>query len=398
MVNLKKEKNNCDYVWFSPCLSRIFFLILGMVEDTFQLLIQAELYANVTILKKRGRKKGQKNRQPEVAEYNAEEENDEVIEQYGTKSRPNKKKTNSLQLSLPTTFFSHQPNNFFMVPYYKKYGSVLLLDSPITDLSFDELVSMFQKIFPNLMNCELKKFLENHTTESISAILQKNIHYFSDPKFATFESEKKNIFAASVANLANELVKENFMRTCSVCGEKNNFTLVQCLKKCDGFICQSCAVCQISENGNRCIGVGCMSSYDISNFSIIEQHRIQEKAFLNLVIAKRMNEGLFVCDCNGGDDIFFEPKKESLFNGFVLCPRCNKRLCVACGLEHQEGFCALLINEALNGVKDKKNFKPCPHCSTIIEKSEGCLHVQCINCKKFFCFSCGVFFLFVCVF
>ena len=372
---------------------------MDLHEDAFVHLVQSELYANLTNSKKRGRKKGQKNKKTEINELWIEDE-EEIIETYGTKSRPNKKKNSSS--SLQTTFFSPQPYDFFMSSYYKKYGSVLLLDSPITDLSYDELIHIFQKIFPDVMNCDLKRMLENHTKECVSTIIEKNIDFFKNPKFAIFETERKNIFVASVANLANELVKENQTRTCGICYQKKNFPLTQCIKKCHNFICQPCALSHISQNCNRCVGVGCMSSYDMLSFPIIEQNRIREKLFLNTIVAKRMNEGLFVCDCNGnidGNDIFFKPNKDCIFTGFVQCPRCDKRLCVACGLNHEEGFCALLINNALDGIVDRKNFKPCPHCATIIEKADGCLHVQCVNCKKFFCFSCGkdliIFFFFL---
>ena len=35
-----------------------------------------------------------------------------------------------------------------------------------------------------------------------------------------------------------------------------------------------------------------------------------------------------------------------------------------------------------------QNTKACPHCSTAIEKNEGCLHMTCTSCRYEFCWNC----------
>ncbi len=261
----------------------------------------------------------------------------------------------------------------------------MLLDE-ITDLDFEDLLKVFQCLFPKLMNCELKEALGNFRTQSVTSILEKNIALFSNPQLISMSSEKLQIFALSISMLVQDLTKEHLCRTCVVCEKIFDFTLLQCQKKCCAYVCPICIVHQITTNDNRCMGIGCMSSYDIHLLPINDQKRYHEKHYARNVLVKRVNEGLFLCKCN---DEFFKPETSTADLGFVQCPRCDLKLCITCGFDHEEGFCASLINTALAGVANVELFKPCPKCSTIIQKEEGCLHVTCRQCKHTFCYSCG---------
>ncbi len=357
----------------------------------FQKLVYEELYAGLTLLKKRGRKPKQKTSIPLVYDDTDDDEK-EVIKPHGTRTRPRKKQT----VLLDQSFFSPQPAHFYMFPYYNKSGSVLLLDG-ITDLPLHELVNIFQIVFPDLMKCEITAALDACRTESISTILQKNIKLFSNPTFVKMDSEKKNIFAFSIAMLAHDLCTEHKQQTCVVCDKNFDRIIFQCEKKCASFICSSCIVDQISNNTNRCVGIGCVAKYDITVLPIIEQKRFHEKQYAKNVIMKRINENLFLCNCS---DEFFTPncfKKHELFVGFVKCPKCEKNLCVTCGLQHEEdGFCASSVNAALGGLTNADEYKPCPQCATMIQKDSGCLHMQCRQCNNQFCFSCGMLFEIFC--
>ncbi|KZP26845.1 hypothetical protein FIBSPDRAFT_781658 [Athelia psychrophila] len=84
----------------------------------------------------------------------------------------------------------------------------------------------------------------------------------------------------------------------------------------------------------------------------------------------------------------------------IHCPSCLSRVCSACHEEGHEGMtCAerKLNNdpeeqERLNDeLASQSGFKKCPQCTTWIEKTEGCNHVEC-KCGAHICWVCmGIF-------
>ncbi len=347
----------------------------------FQDQVEDYLYDGLVKKKKRGRKPGLKN---QIVDYVKDTEDVEIINKYGTKSRP-KKQSNEI---LSRNFFSSQPDDFLMFSFYHKHGSVLLLDKMNQELSQKEILEVFQTIFPNFMNCELKQLLE--TDQSLIQILKKNILLFSNPIFAEiFQCEKKNLLARSIAIITRDLFSEYCLHNCNICEQQFEYKTFKCKEQClKSNICKQCLIKHL-EIGykNKCIN-NCSSEYDLEEcLSIIDQKRFYEKQHAIMISYKRITKGIFVCNC-GKIDEFKAPPSQT---GFVQCPSCSQLLCVACGLNHLSGFCALLINEALKDL-DSTYFKPCPHCGTIIERAQGCLHIKCINCQEFFCFSCGIDF------
>ncbi len=348
----------------------------------FQLQVNEYLYTGLTKKKKRGRKLGGKNSVYVESLNSINDDEDEVIKKYGTKSRPTRKKHSSI---LARNFFSSQPDDFLMFSFYRNHGSVLLLEKIHQELSQTEILEVFRVIFPNLMNCELLSMLDDGLT--LIEILKKYIISFSNPAFAEiFDCEKKNLLARSIAIIAHDLFVDHCLHTCKICDKQFEYETFKCTQKCDtSSICKSCLNDHLEiRNQNKCIS--CSAEYDLKqSLSIIDQRRFFERQYASSISYKRIKTNIFICNCGE-----FKPKEASS-TGFVECPQCKKSLCVACGLNHLVGFCALLINEALKDL-DTSNFKPCPHCGTIIEKSQGCLHIKCINCHEFFCFSCGHIF------
>jgi len=84
------------------------------------------------------------------------------------------------------------------------------------------------------------------------------------------------------------------------------------------------------------------------------------------------------------------------FNGVATCHECTTSFCLRCGEEpHSPASCDELRrwkekcrNESETANWIIANTKPCPKCSSRIEKNQGCNHITCQQCKYDFCWIC----------
>ena len=84
-----------------------------------------------------------------------------------------------------------------------------------------------------------------------------------------------------------------------------------------------------------------------------------------------------------------------------ICRKCSANICTKCHTTWHEGFdtCGAFKNRS-SGDKEfrkwmsgnKKNRKNCPKCQVPIEKSAGCQHVCCAQCKAHICWNCLKYF------
>ena len=83
-------------------------------------------------------------------------------------------------------------------------------------------------------------------------------------------------------------------------------------------------------------------------------------------------------------------------NVIADCDACTTRFCIKCGEEpHAPLSCKSLElwkekckNESETANWILANTKPCPKCTSRIEKNQGCNHMTCQNCKYEFCWIC----------
>jgi len=78
----------------------------------------------------------------------------------------------------------------------------------------------------------------------------------------------------------------------------------------------------------------------------------------------------------------------------AVCPSCNKTFCTKCQVAWHvnlkcEEYQKQNVNPELLNLIQSKNWKRCPHCKEGVEKSSGCNHMKCIQCKTEFCYICG---------
>ena len=84
-----------------------------------------------------------------------------------------------------------------------------------------------------------------------------------------------------------------------------------------------------------------------------------------------------------------------------ICRKCSANICTKCHTTWHEGFdtCDAFKNHSTGDKEfrkwmsdNKKNRKNCPKCQVPIEKSAGCQHVCCAQCKAHICWNCLKYF------
>lgn len=81
----------------------------------------------------------------------------------------------------------------------------------------------------------------------------------------------------------------------------------------------------------------------------------------------------------------------------VLC-KCGNYFCFKCTKEgHKPVICELVTKWEIQGqesngnLMELDNYRNCPHCGILIERTEGCNRMHCAGtgaCGKFFCWRC----------
>ena len=99
-----------------------------------------------------------------------------------------------------------------------------------------------------------------------------------------------------------------------------------------------------------------------------------------------------ILDCTGW------LKKEE-HNQYSKCNICGKEFCFKC-LRNRDEHAKMKCEEYLKEMKKKddemffkvygeNNIKKCPHCGLYTNRTEGCNHMTCANCKKEWCWLCN---------
>ncbi|KAH8645592.1 hypothetical protein BGZ60DRAFT_424912 [Tricladium varicosporioides] len=69
-------------------------------------------------------------------------------------------------------------------------------------------------------------------------------------------------------------------------------------------------------------------------------------------------------------------------------PKCTARTCRACKKKEHKGVCKEdKEGNIVRKLGEKKGWKCCPSCGSMVEKTEGCLHITC-RCKAQWCYAC----------
>ena len=172
---------------------------------------------------------------------------------------------------------------------------------------------------------------------------------------------------------------ESFEKTkpiiCDICYEsKEIFETSCCLKKS----CLNCEIenFKINQENVKCIQCGKRkSTNEIIDF--LKTHNIND-----LDCFEKKTKDRNYINCLQCKEIMLRPSILQLNDIFITCNTkdCCK-MCFFCGSKFSIDHNCLKLN--LNG-----NFKQCPSCYNILEKTKGCDHMTCGTCGYDFCWIC----------
>ena len=73
----------------------------------------------------------------------------------------------------------------------------------------------------------------------------------------------------------------------------------------------------------------------------------------------------------------------------VTCEKCRQEMCFKCRLAwHDNISCVKALDNEFKAYSKNTLVKPCPNCSSRIEKNDGCNHIHCTRCNYDFCWLC----------
>ena len=76
----------------------------------------------------------------------------------------------------------------------------------------------------------------------------------------------------------------------------------------------------------------------------------------------------------------------------AVCPSCQAATCTGCKAESHLGACREDEHQGqLRRLTQEMNWKVCPSCNIVVERTGGCNHITC-TCGHEFCYNCGMSF------
>ncbi|OQR95878.1 Cullin-associated NEDD8-dissociated protein, partial [Thraustotheca clavata] len=174
--------------------------------------------------------------------------------------------------------------------------------------------------------------------------------------------------------------------------------------RCRHLYCVGCLTGWIQSKVNDrtvpivCCNLECNREIRPSHVQAILAPTLFEK-FSELVAIKSNEEYSMYCPNKTCSQMFLKPVDIRPEQEKSTCVWCKTKICLVCEVEWHQGFSCEQFkqilaeggdtNEALLlNLKKNMNWKQCPKCKMLVERSSGCNFMRC-TCGEHFCYECG---------
>ncbi|KAF3675164.1 putative bifunctional riboflavin biosynthesis protein RIBA 1, chloroplastic-like [Capsicum annuum] len=216
----------------------------------------------------------------------------------------------------------------------------------------------------------------------------------------------------SVEDIISEIAQRSF--STQTTGDEAHCPICLCepedayrLEACTHAFCRSCLLEQCesvikSREGFPmcCLSSGCGEPFLFADLkSLLSTEKLEELFRASLGAFVTANAGTYrFCPSPDCPSVYRTADSDMEFGAPFVCDACNVETCTRCHLEYHP----YLSCETYQKVKDNpdisveewskgKDVQKCPVCSYVIEKVDGCNHIEC-RCGKHVCWVCLLFF------
>lgn len=174
------------------------------------------------------------------------------------------------------------------------------------------------------------------------------------------------------------------------CGEVYTSTSSPILLNCGCVRCEDCL------NQNVSVGLECKKNFPPKCHGPIDiddvMHHLHPEVVARWTEVQEEYTDLSPVYCGVKTCSKYLSKATYLDGGAsAKCDSCDELTCTACSAlntDHESDSCPDRLAKLDRELMEKKKWKSCPGCKEMIEKSEGCDHMEC-ECGQAFCYQCG---------
>lgn len=243
------------------------------------------------------------------------------------------------------------------------------------EVSFYETITSFDDI--------------RHECRELGPTLVETLCQRDDPKVEALQ-ERLSILAETVHTaLADkeQTILDTALRIseCSVCLEPVFSHLAAILPHCSHAFCSACLQAGVNNFLETRSILKCCGH--VVPAKVVER-------FGNLDRASMIRYSTWIDEKCGANPIFCHERTCSAYIATyqvselgALCSACGRLTCPSCRKAVHQGLCSRDM-KMLNNLAKRQNWKFCPGCKQLVERSMGCKSMNC-TCGTIFCYHCG---------